>query len=88
MLKETRTLGCKLVNTPIYPNRKLGQTKLSSSVDKERYQRLVGKLIYTCPNIAFAVSKLGDRISWVNVSNLVFIFFYFQGSDYLHNCII
>ena len=46
LLKETRMFGCKPSNTPNDPNRKLGQTKLSSSVDKGCYQRLVGKLIY------------------------------------------
>ena len=54
-------LGCKLANTPIDPNRKLGQIELNSSVDKGRYQHLVGKLIYlshTCLDIVLAVSMV------------------------------
>ena len=61
LLKETRMLGCKLANTPIDPNRKLGQTELSSSVYKGHYQRLMGKLIYlsyTHLDIAFVVSMI------------------------------
>ena len=46
LLKETGLLGCKPVSTPIDPNVKLGNVKGSKPVDKGRYQRLVGKLIY------------------------------------------
>ena len=59
LLKETGLLGCKPVDTPVDPNLKLGNQYSSSHVDKGRYQRLVGKLIYlahTRPDIAFAVS--------------------------------
>ena len=58
-------LSCKPTNAPIDPNRKLGQTKLSASVDKGRYQHLVGKLIYlshTHPDIAFVVSMVNQFI--------------------------
>ena len=57
LLKETGLLGCKLVNTLVDPNIKLSNQNSSALVDKGRYQRLVGKLIYlahTRPNIAFA----------------------------------
>ena len=46
LLKETGLLGCKPVDTPADPNIKLSDQKTSSAVDKGRYQRLVGKLIY------------------------------------------
>ena len=51
-------LGCRPVASPIDPKIKL--TKLAGEkVDRERYQRLVGRLIYlthTRPDISFAVS--------------------------------
>ena len=59
LLKETGMMGCKLVDTPMDPNVKLEMNSDDEPVDKGRYQRLVGKLIYlalTRPDIAFAVS--------------------------------
>ena len=59
LLKETGKLGCKSVATPIEPNQKLGEAKEEPVVDKETYQRLVGKLIYlahTQHDIAYSVS--------------------------------
>ena len=59
LLKEAWTIGCKPANTPIDPNHKLGSALDESLVDKEKYKRLVGKLIYlshTRPDIAYAVS--------------------------------
>ena len=56
-------LGCKLGDTPIDPNHKLGAMVDNDAVDKGRYQRLVGKLIYlshTRPDIAFAVSVVSQ----------------------------
>ena len=51
-------LGCRPVASPIDPKFKL--TKLAGEkVDRERYQSLVGQLIYlshTCPDISFAES--------------------------------
>ena len=43
---ETRMLGSKLADTPIESTHKLGLKEDSPPVDKGRYQRLVGKLIY------------------------------------------
>ena len=63
LLKETGLLGCKPVSTPIDPNIKLGNVKESKPVDKGRYQRLVGKLIYlshTRPDICFAVGVVSQ----------------------------
>ena len=56
-------LGCKTAETPIEPNTKLQPAKTESVVNKERYQRLVGKLIYlshTRPDIAFSVSIISQ----------------------------
>ena len=63
LLKETRMLGCKPVDTPMDPLKKIGEQKESTPVDTGRYQRLVGKLIYlshTRPDIAFAVSVVSQ----------------------------
>jgi hypothetical protein len=59
MLKETGMLGCKIADNPIEPNKKFKESDGSSLVDKGRYQRLLGRLIYlshTHPDIAYAVS--------------------------------
>ena len=56
LLKDTRMLGCKSIDTPMDYTIKLGTIKGSALVDKGRYQRLVGKLIYlshTRPNNFF-----------------------------------
>ena len=56
LLKETGMLGCKPVDTPMDPTTKLGAKENCAPVDKGRYQRLVGKLIYlshTRPDIWF-----------------------------------
>nr|KYP62129.1 hypothetical protein KK1_016654 [Cajanus cajan] len=53
--------GCKAANTPIEPEKRSEED--SPSTNKDRYQSLVGKLIYlthTRPDIGFAVS-LGSR---------------------------
>lgn len=59
LLKETGMLGCKLVDTPMDPSLNLSEQTSGSPVDKGRYQRLVGKLIYlsyTTKDIAFPIS--------------------------------
>ena len=63
LLKETGKIACKPASTPIDPNHKLGDAKDDKDVDKERFQRLVGKLIYlahTRPDIAYAVSVVSQ----------------------------
>ncbi|XP_020261941.1 uncharacterized protein LOC109837959 [Asparagus officinalis] len=58
LLKETGMLGCKPVTTPIDQKFKLG-AEAGEPVDRDRYHRLVGRLIYlrhTRPDISFAVS--------------------------------
>ena len=59
LLKETGMMGVKPVDTPMDANVKLEMRTEDEPVDKGRYQRLVGRLIYlsyTRPDIAFAVS--------------------------------
>ena len=56
--------GCILVDTHMDPNTKLQTTGIS--VDKGRYQRLVGKLLYlahTRPDIGFPVSVVSQFIN-------------------------
>ena len=61
LLEETGMLGCKPSDTPIEAGRRTKDD--GNSVDKEGYQRLVGRLIYlshTRPDIAFAVSLVSQ----------------------------
>ncbi|KAF7808226.1 sacsin isoform X2 [Senna tora] len=63
LLKEIGMLGCKPADTPMDPYNKIGAKKDFDPVDKGRYQRLVGKLIYlshTRPDISFAVSSVSQ----------------------------
>lgn len=63
LLTETWMLACKPVDTPIEQNNRVGEHTNDTHVDKERYQRLVGKLIYlayTGPDIAYAVSVVNQ----------------------------
>ncbi|KAA0063920.1 reverse transcriptase [Cucumis melo var. makuwa] len=63
LLTEIGMLGCRLADTPIEFNSKLGNFDDQVPVDKEQYQRLVDKLIYlshTCPDICFA----GSLVTW------------------------
>ena len=60
LLIETDMLGCKSTVTPIDQKHRVS-ADAGEPVDHERYQRLVGRLIYlshTCPNISFAVSMV------------------------------
>ncbi|KAI5344344.1 hypothetical protein L3X38_012221 [Prunus dulcis] len=63
LLAETRMLDCKPIDIFSEQNHKLGFFLDHVPVDKERYQRLVRKLIYlahTSPNIAYAVSVVSQ----------------------------
>jgi len=63
LLSETELLGSKPVDTPIEQNHKLFQCSNSANIDRGRYQRLVGKLIYlshTCPDITYAVNVVSQ----------------------------
>lgn len=64
LLKETGMLGCKAANTPIEPVKRSEEESIPA--DKDRYQSLVGKLIYlthTRPDIGFAVSLASRYMS-------------------------
>ncbi|RVW24010.1 Retrovirus-related Pol polyprotein from transposon RE2 [Vitis vinifera] len=63
LLNETGMLGCKPAETPMDTTVKLEESDGSAPVDKGRYQRLVGKLIYlshTRPDIGFSVSMVSQ----------------------------
>ncbi|RVX07808.1 Retrovirus-related Pol polyprotein from transposon RE1 [Vitis vinifera] len=63
LLDETGMLGCKAAETPIEPNVKLQPTKAKNVKDRDRYQRLVGRLIYLShrhPDIAFSMSMVSQ----------------------------
>ncbi|XP_021820544.1 uncharacterized protein LOC110762247, partial [Prunus avium] len=56
-------LDCKPIDTLSEQNHKLGLYPDQATTDKERYQRLVGKLIYlahTRPDIAYVVSVVNQ----------------------------
>ena len=58
LLSDVGMLGCRAASTPIDQNYKV-TAQSGEPVNKERYQRLVGRLLYLChtrPDIAFAVS--------------------------------
>ena len=58
LLSDVGMLGCRAASTPIDQNHKV-TAQSGEPVDKERYQRLVGRLLYLChtrPDISFAVS--------------------------------
>ncbi|XP_022869604.1 uncharacterized protein LOC111389002 [Olea europaea var. sylvestris] len=63
LLSEVGLLECKPADIPIIQNHKLGEYSNQVPIDKGRYQRLVGKLIYlshTRPDIAYAVSVVSQ----------------------------
>lgn len=63
LLKETSMTGCKPTDTPIKFNVKRGNSSYKVPVDKEKYQRSVGKLIclsHRRPNISYAVSTVSQ----------------------------
>ncbi|KAJ9556963.1 hypothetical protein OSB04_011577 [Centaurea solstitialis] len=70
LLKETGMLGCKPADTPMDPYNKIGSKQDNTPVDKGRYQRLVGKLIYlshTSPDIGFSVYFRLCTFVWGNL---------------------
>ena len=63
LLKEIGKTACKPASTPIDPNLRLGDVENDATVDKEMYQRLVGRLIYvshTQSYIAYVVSVISQ----------------------------
>ncbi|BBH02936.1 aldose 1-epimerase family protein [Prunus dulcis] len=63
LLTDTVMLDCKLADTPIVQNHHLGEYPDQVPTNKERYQRLVGRLTYlshTRPDIGYAVSVVSQ----------------------------
>jgi Reverse transcriptase (RNA-dependent DNA polymerase) len=63
LLAEVRMLNCKPADTPVIQNLKLEENAEQAPTNKERYQRLVGKLIYlshTRPDIAYAIGLVSQ----------------------------
>jgi len=64
LLQETGMLGCKAANATIEPVKRSEEESVAA--DKDRYQSLVGKLIYlthTRPDIGFSVSMTSRSMS-------------------------
>ncbi|XP_028116836.1 uncharacterized protein LOC114314565 [Camellia sinensis] len=62
LLEETSMLGCRLADSPIEANYHL-YNGIGKLVEKERYQRLVGRLIYlshTWPDLAYVVGVVSQ----------------------------
>ena len=56
-------MGCKATETPIESNLKLQSAKVEEVIDRDRFRRLVGRLIYLShsrPDIAFSVSMVSQ----------------------------
>ena len=67
---------CKYAITPVEPNSKLGLEENSTLIERWRYQRLVGRLIYlshTKPNIAFAISLVSQFMYSLRKVHLVVV---------------
>ena len=59
-------LGCKPVVTPMDPTSKTQMEEEEELLDKGKYQRLVGKLIYlshTCPDIGYVVGVVSRHMN-------------------------
>jgi Reverse transcriptase (RNA-dependent DNA polymerase) len=85
LLSDMGILGCKPVNTPIDPNHKLSGER-GNQVEKDQYQRLVGKLIYlahTRPDISFAVSVVNRYMHDPRIPHLETVY---QILRYLKGC--
>lgn len=61
--KEIRTLGNRATSTLVDSNHKIREKSDDEAINKRRYQRLVGKLIYLVnmrPNITYIVSTISQ----------------------------
>ena len=69
-------LGCKPIDTPIEVNHNLKEN-VGEMVDTERYQRLLGRLIYlshTLPDIAYAMSLVSQFMHSLRTIHLDVVF--------------
>ncbi|KAL6318435.1 hypothetical protein AAG906_041201 [Vitis piasezkii] len=86
LLSETGMLDCRPADTPVVQNHGLREFPNQTPTNKERYQRLVGKLIYlshTRPDIAYAVSLVSQFMhcpSEDHMSAVVRILWYLKSS--------
>ena len=86
LLSEIGMLDCRPTDTPVVQNHGLGEFPNQTLINKERYQRLVGKLIYlshTRPDIAYAVSLVSQFMhcsSEDHMSVVVRILWYLKSS--------
>ncbi|KAJ0503054.1 putative RNA-directed DNA polymerase [Helianthus annuus] len=86
LLAETGMVDCKPADTPLKVNHKLRMEEGAELTNKERYQRLVGKLIYlshTRPDIAYAVgvvSKFMHRPEVTHMEAVMGIIRYLKGT--------
>jgi Reverse transcriptase (RNA-dependent DNA polymerase) len=86
LLAEVGMLDCKPADTPAVQNLKLGNDPDQIPTDKERYQKLVGKLIYlshTRPDIVYAVSMVSQFMhspSEIHMEAVFRILRYLKGS--------
>ena len=63
LLNEIGLLGCKAIENPIEPKLKLQPASLAEVIDKEKCQRLVGRLIYLSYSSQYCFcSKHGESI--------------------------
>ncbi|KAL5739625.1 hypothetical protein ACOSQ2_028805 [Xanthoceras sorbifolium] len=77
LLKETGILGCKPTETPMDSTTKLGLKEDGVPVDRGRYQRLVGKLIYlshTRPDIGFCVSLVSQFMNYPTENHMKVVY--------------
>lgn len=73
MLAETGIIDCKPADTPMMAKQKLHMEEGAELTDKEKYQRLVGKLIYlshTRPDIAYVVGVVSQFMHQPQVSHM------------------
>ncbi|CAN1132933.1 Retrovirus-related Pol polyprotein from transposon TNT 1-94 [Linum perenne] len=73
LLKEAGMLGCKPSATPMEANKQMSREIDIPLVDKEGYQRLVGKLIYlghTRPDISYSVGIVSQHMHNPNAEHM------------------
>ena len=87
LLAEVGMIDCKPAETPIVTNHRLQTTPGEDSTNKEKYQKLVGKLIYlshTRPNISYAVGVVSRFMHLPQTSHMeavMRIFRYLKGTS-------
>ena len=60
LLKETSKTACNPASTPMDPNLKLEKAEEDAPVDREMYQRLVGRLIYLSHTTRYSIRSECD----------------------------